>query len=59
MVHRGRSGPVDSEYETRLPPDTKEYLLLRILEVPGSNLCQETGYPDRGFPWFFSVPPFK
>jgi hypothetical protein len=23
--------------------------LLFILEVPGSNLCPETGYPDRGF----------
>jgi hypothetical protein len=31
--------------------------LLHILEVPGSNLSQETGYPDWGFSWFSSVLP--
>jgi hypothetical protein len=25
------------------------------LEVPGSNLGPETGYPDRAFSWFSSV----
>jgi len=27
-------------------------LLLRIQEVPGSNLGPETGYTDWGFSWF-------
>jgi hypothetical protein len=31
--------------------------LLRIREVPGSNLDLDTGYPDGGFSWFSSVPP--
>jgi hypothetical protein len=32
-------------------------LLLRIREVPGSNLGPETGYRDRGFSWvFLSLP---
>jgi hypothetical protein len=31
--------------------------LLRIQEVPGSNLCPETGCPDWGFSWISSVPP--
>jgi hypothetical protein len=30
-------------------------LLLRVQEVPGSNLDPETGYPDWGFSWFSSV----
>jgi hypothetical protein len=34
-------------------------LLLRIREVPGSNLDPETGYPDLGFSCFFSVSPGK
>jgi hypothetical protein len=32
-------------------------LLLRIREVPRSNLGPETGYPNWGFSWFSSVPP--
>jgi hypothetical protein len=32
-------------------------LLLRIREVPGSNLGQETAYPDWGISWFSAVPP--
>jgi hypothetical protein len=32
-------------------------LLLRIREVPGSNLGSETGYTDWGFSWFSSVLP--
>jgi hypothetical protein len=32
-------------------------LLLRIREVPSSNLGPENGYPDSGFSWFSSVPP--
>jgi hypothetical protein len=32
-------------------------LLLHIWEVLGSNV--ETGYPDWGFSWFYSVPPGK
>jgi hypothetical protein len=32
-------------------------LPFRIREVPGSNLCPETGYPDWDFSWFSSVPP--
>jgi hypothetical protein len=31
-------------------------LLLRIREVPASNLGSETGYPDYGFSLFSSVP---
>jgi hypothetical protein len=31
-------------------------LVLRILEVPRSNFCSETGYPDSDFSWFSSVP---
>jgi hypothetical protein len=31
-------------------------ILLRIREVPGLNLGQESGYPDWGFWWFSSVP---
>jgi hypothetical protein len=34
-------------------------LLLRILEVPGSNLGPETGHSDWGFSWFSSIPPGK
>jgi hypothetical protein len=34
-------------------------LLIRILEVPSSNLCPETGYPDVGFSWFSSISPSK
>jgi hypothetical protein len=30
--------------------------MLRIQEVPDSNLESETAYPDEGFSWFFSVP---
>jgi hypothetical protein len=30
-----------------------------IREVPGSNLSPDTGYPDLGFSWLFSVPPGK
>jgi hypothetical protein len=32
-------------------------LLLRIREVPGSNLGPETGYPESGRSWFSSIPP--
>jgi hypothetical protein len=32
-------------------------LLLRIQEVPGSNLSPDTGYHDWGFLWFSSVTP--
>jgi hypothetical protein len=32
-------------------------LLLHNQEVPGSNIGSETGYPDWGISWFFSVPP--
>jgi hypothetical protein len=28
---------------------------VRIWEIPGSNLCPETGYPDWGFSWFSSA----
>jgi hypothetical protein len=31
-------------------------LMLRIREVPGSDLGQETSYPVWGFSWFLSVP---
>jgi hypothetical protein len=31
-------------------------LLLRVQKALGSNLGPETGYPDRGFSWFSSVP---
>jgi hypothetical protein len=31
--------------------------LLRIREVPGSNIAPETGYSDWGFSWVSSVPP--
>jgi hypothetical protein len=31
--------------------------MLRVLELPDSNLGPETGYSDRGLSWFFSVPP--
>jgi hypothetical protein len=34
-------------------------LLLRIREVPGSNLGPKTGYLYCGFSWFSSVPPGK
>jgi hypothetical protein len=34
-------------------------LVLRIREVPGSNLGQQTGYPDWSFSWFPSVSPGK
>jgi hypothetical protein len=34
-------------------------LLLRVQVVLGSNLGQETSYPDSGFSWFSSVPPNK
>jgi hypothetical protein len=34
-------------------------LLLLIREVPGSNLCPNTSYPDRGVSWFYSAPPDK
>jgi hypothetical protein len=34
-------------------------LPLRILELTGSNLGQETGYPDWDLLWFPSVPPGK
>jgi hypothetical protein len=30
-------------------------LLHRIIEVPGSNLSPENGYPDCGLSWFSSV----
>jgi hypothetical protein len=41
-----------------LPNDVIEWLtLLRIREVPGSNLGPATGYDNSGFSWFFSVPP--
>jgi hypothetical protein len=30
--------------------------LLPMREVPCSNLGTETGYTDRGFSWFSSVP---
>jgi hypothetical protein len=33
--------------------------LLRIREIPASNLSPETDYPDRDFSWFSSVPPEK
>jgi hypothetical protein len=33
--------------------------LLPILEVLSPNLGPETGYPDRDFSWFSSVPPDK
>jgi hypothetical protein len=33
--------------------------LLRIRETLDSNLVAETGYPDGGFSWFFSVPQGK
>lgn len=33
--------------------------LFRILDVPGSNLVPDTGYPDLGFSCFSSVPPDK
>jgi hypothetical protein len=32
-------------------------LLLRIREVPSSNLGPDIGYPDGSFSWFSSVPP--
>jgi hypothetical protein len=31
--------------------------LLRILEVPSSNVISDTGYPDKRYLWVFSVPP--
>jgi hypothetical protein len=34
-------------------------LLLRIREVPGSNLSPETAYPESGSWWFSSDPPGK
>jgi hypothetical protein len=33
--------------------------LLHIRDNLGSNLGPETGYSDRGFSWFFSIPPDK
>jgi hypothetical protein len=33
--------------------------LLRIREVPGLNLCQNTGYLDRELSWLSSVTPGK
>jgi hypothetical protein len=32
-------------------------LMLHIRELPDSNPGPDTGYPDWGFSWFFSVPP--
>jgi hypothetical protein len=32
-------------------------LLIRVLEVPGSNLGPDTGYLERGSSWFSLVPP--
>jgi hypothetical protein len=34
-------------------------LLIRIRNVPGSNLGPETGYTNCGFSWISSVPPVK
>jgi hypothetical protein len=34
-------------------------ILLRVREVPGSNLGPETGYPDLWFSWVSPVPPRK
>jgi hypothetical protein len=50
----------DSTYATG-PNVTAMWLtfLLCILEVLGSNLDLETGYPDSGFSWFPSVPPVQ
>jgi hypothetical protein len=47
--------------ETVIPDVMVEWLalLLRIREVPGSNLGPETDYPDWGFSWFSSVFPGK
>jgi hypothetical protein len=33
--------------------------LLRVQQMSGSNLCQETDYSDWGFSWIASVSPGK
>jgi hypothetical protein len=38
---------------------TERLGLLRIREVPDSNFGWKTERPDRGFSWFYSVPPNK
>jgi hypothetical protein len=46
---------IDTERRGRVIP----LLLLRIREVPGSNLGPEAVYPECVFSWFSSVPPGK
>jgi hypothetical protein len=45
----------------RVPNVVVEWVtpLLRIRNIPGSNLGPETGYLDCGISWFLSVPPGK
>jgi hypothetical protein len=45
--------------QTPKPNVVVELTLLRIREVPGTNLGPEIGYPDRGTSLFASVSPSK
>jgi hypothetical protein len=56
------SSPTNNEMtqvQACLMPHRQLALLLRIWELPNSNLSPDIGYPDRGVSWFSSVPPYK
>jgi hypothetical protein len=61
-VLRNNNDEVIKQFKVSHMPDVMVdwlTLLLRIREVPGSNVGLETGCPARGFSWFFSVSPNK